>query len=366
MSLASKSTMHVGRLSTRNRWIYLPVRKERWVRCCVASLAALSCALLIDRPNPAFGQALSTPPPNPVTRPLGLSTIGPTSGADDTGGAGVSAALQDPTQEGSIQFEVQTPDENARPVPVRFLASLSPDGPTLERDLSWSVYALSDAGVANDDLVLTSLGGSLEDNLPPGSYVVHVAYGMASLSRPLTIGPNGIEERFTLGAGGISLRGATAADDFLPDDLVTFEVYSSQDDLDNGAEPVAMDVDERTVLVLPSGRYTVLSRYGDVNATVTAELDVESGQLTEAVMFHQAAEITLKLVNEPNGEALPNTSWTIFNAGGDPIREFVGAFPTMVLAAGDYSVVARHEGEVFTRNFSSVTGVDREVELVAE
>ena len=266
----------------------------------------------------------------------------------------------------SSSFDLTPPDPSAGDVPVRFVASLSPTTPLLDRDLAWTVYALDDETIDDDDLVLSSMGGALQGRLAPGSYMVHVAYGMASLSRPLTVGRQGLEEQFTLGAGGMTLRGAIAADDFLPDELVRFEVYREGESPEEGGQPIVADVDERTVLVVPAGRYTVISRYGDVNATVRAQLDVEAGELTEAVMFHQASEITLKLVNEPNGEALPNTAWSVLNAGGDIVREYVGAFPTMVLSAGDYTVIARHEGQVFTREFSSVAGVDREVELVAQ
>ena len=271
-----------------------------------------------------------------------------------------------PAATGASGLALVAPDPQAQPAPVRFAASLSDDGAELDRDLAWSIYSLGDVELNDDDLVLRSQGGTLETQLPPGSYVVHVSYGMASLSRPLNVGPNGLEERFTLGAGGMSLRAAIAAEDYLPADMVSFAVYPEGSDDNSNVEPLIGDVAEGTVLVLPAGRYTVVSRYGDVNALVRAQIDVAVGQLTEAVMFHQASLITLKLVNEPNGEALPGTAWSVLNIGGDIVREYVGAFPTMVLSQGDYTIIARHDGRVFNRNFSVVSGIDREVELVAQ
>ncbi|MEM6384457.1 MAG: hypothetical protein AAF739_17440 [Pseudomonadota bacterium] len=309
-------------------------------------------------------QRLDTPPPSPVPRPeLTQSDIEPDTDVETPEPAtpNVEAVIAP-----GSGFELEPPSDDAAPAPVQFTARLTSETPTLERDLAWTVYTLDDEIVDDDDLLITSIGGSLEASLPPGSYLVHVAYGMASISRPVTVTPNGLFEQFTFGAGGMTFRGAVAAEDYLPDELVSFLVFPEGADIDSGAEPIVSDVDERTVLVVPAGRYTVISRYGDVNAEVRAQIDVDPGQLTEAVMFHQAAEITLKLVNEPNGEALPNTAWSVLNAGGDILREFVGAFPTMVLAAGDYTVIARHDGQVLTRDFSAVTGVNREVELVAQ
>lgn len=316
-------------------------------------------------------------PPNPVARPADVTIntplileegaapllAGPDPASEPTD---LTPAIAAPSAPSDPTFTIVPPDSTANAVPVRFMARLTDDGATLERDLIWTVYSLNDNEVTEDDLALNALGGTLDSALPPGSYVVHVSYGLATLSRPLTIGSQGIVESFTLRAGGISLRGAIAAEDYLPDELVSFQVFADGVDGNEGDTPIIEDVDERTVLVVPAGRYLVVSRYGDENSTVRAQIDVAAGQLTEAVMFHKAAQITLKLVNEPNGEALPGTSWSVLNPGGDVVSEFIGAFPTMVLTEGEYTIIARHDGQVFSRDFAVVAGVDRDEELVAQ
>ena len=50
---------------------------------------------------------------------------------------------------------------------------------------------------------------------------------------------------------------------------------------------------------------------------------------------------------------------------GDIIKESIGAFPRVVLAEGQYRVIAKNEGKTFERAFSVVTGVDGEVEVLA-
>jgi hypothetical protein len=56
----------------------------------------------------------------------------------------------------------------------------------------------------------------------------------------------------------------------------------------------------------------------------------------------------------------------VLTPGGDVIRELVGAFPSLVLAEGEYVVIARHESKVYQSTFQVQTGMDRDVEVVAQ
>ena len=76
---------------------------------------------------------------------------------------------------------------------------------------------------------------------------------------------------------------------------------------------------------------------------VNADIKVISGKRIDVTIRHRCATLTLKLVNKPAGEALANTTFTVLTPGGDVIRELVGAFPSLVLAEGEYVVIARHE-----------------------
>ena len=46
-------------------------------------------------------------------------------------------------------------------------------------------------------------------------------------------------------------------------------------------------------------------------------------------------------------------------------REAIGAFPSVTLAEGEYVLIARHEGKVFTREFKIESGLDRDIEIIA-
>ncbi len=128
---------------------------------------------------------------------------------------------------------------------------------------------------------------------------------------------------------------------------------------------IAQNVMSGDVVLLPAGTYNIVSNYGDGNSVVRSDVNIDAGKLTDIVVTHRAAVITLKLVNNPGGEALANTQWTVLTPGGDVIKESIGAFPRIVLAEGDYHVIARNEGKTYQRDFKVITGVDGEVEVLA-
>jgi hypothetical protein len=55
----------------------------------------------------------------------------------------------------------------------------------------------------------------------------------------------------------------------------------------------------------------------------------------------------------------------VITPGGDVIKESIGAFPRVILAEGDYRVIARNESKVYERTFKVKSGVDGEVEVLA-
>jgi hypothetical protein len=96
---------------------------------------------------------------------------------------------------------------------------------------------------------------------------------------------------------------------------------------------------------------------------VRADIQVEAGKLTEAVMRHTGAEVTLKLVSVEGGEALANTSWTVTTQDGLGVHRSVGAFPSIVLAAGNYTAVAQHQDRIYSRDFTVEAGLARDIEV---
>ncbi len=200
--------------------------------------------------------------------------------------------------------------------------------------------------------------------LEPGPYVVHAAYGYASGTRRISVPPSGnLSDRVTLSAGGLKLAGAIG-DRAIPAAVITFSVFVPLAGNSEG-RLVAENVKAGEILRLPEGTYHVVSTHGDANAIRRADVKVESGRLIEATLHHRAAKATLKLVAAPGGEAFAGTAFTVLTPGGDVIREAIGAFPEIILAEGEYVLIARQGGEVHTHEFRIEAGLDRDIEVIA-
>jgi hypothetical protein len=200
--------------------------------------------------------------------------------------------------------------------------------------------------------------------LEPGDYVVHVAFGLASAVKSVSLRADATREIFDVPAGGIRLEGRVG-DARIPSGQITFDLYpGSQFDVGD-RKPLAEGVLTGEVVVVPEGTYNVVSNYGDSNAQVRSDIRVQVGKLTDAVVNHHAAVMVLKLVTERGGEALANTEWTVLTPGGDVIKEAIGAFPKVILAEGEYRAIARNEGRNYERAFKVTTGIDGEIEVMA-
>lgn len=200
--------------------------------------------------------------------------------------------------------------------------------------------------------------------LAPGNYIVHVAYGFASASKRISVQTGNLNERLTISAGALRLKGAVGESP-IPANRVSFSVYVPEPQNSEGRLVVA-NAKADDMIRLPEGTYHVVSTYGDANAIMRSDLKVESGRVTEATLNHRAATVTLKLVGSAGGEAIAGTAFSVLTPGGDVIREAIGAFPSVTLAEGEYVLIARHEGKVHTKEFRVESGLDRDIEVIAK
>lgn len=243
-------------------------------------------------------------------------------------------------------------------------ARYSKDAASIGGGLHWRVYSDRPDAAGQFRLMKEDRGASPTFVLPPGGYVVHVAAGLATAARRVQVRTETMREVFDLPVGGVRFDGRVG-EAKITAGRISFEVFRGSQ-LDPGERrPVASDIPPGDVVLLPEGAYYVVSNYGDGNAVMRYDVRVEPGKLTDARIIHRAALMTFKLVSEKGGEAIANTAWSVLTPGGDVIKESIGAFPTVVLAEGDYVILARNEGKVFNREFKVETGVDREIELVA-
>lgn len=257
-------------------------------------------------------------------------------------------------------------EEGMPSVPVNLAAHLAEDLPELTRGVAWRVYSARQDGESGHDLVGESDEAQARMALQPGEYIVHVAYGRAQATKRIQVSLASLDEQIVLNAGGLSLGAVVGTEDSpIPAEKVSFAIYDREPE--NGSQNglVVPSLADGEIARLTEGVYHVVSRYGEHNAVISSNVRVEAGKLTEARVYHRAARITLKLVNEEGGEALADTSWAVLDKQGNMVGESLGAFPAFILAEGDYAVVARHGEHIYDRDFSVETGRDREVEVIA-
>lgn len=238
------------------------------------------------------------------------------------------------------------------------------DEPAIEAALHWRVFADQPENNGQFRIIKEEHGPNPTFVLPAGNYIVHVAFGLANAARRVQIGAETVREVFDLPAGGVRFAGHVG-NARIPKGQISFDIYSGSQFDPGEKQAVTSDVAPDQLVLLPEGSYHVVSSYGDGNAVMRYDLRVRPGKLTDARISHRAAAITLKLVGEKGGEALANTAWSVLTPGGDVIKESIGAFPTVVLAEGEYIALARNEGRMFNREFKVETGVDREIEVLA-
>jgi len=238
------------------------------------------------------------------------------------------------------------------------------DLPVIANGLVWRVFADRPDETGTFKLIREERSATPNIVLPPGGYVIHVTLGLVSAVRPVTLKSETDRESFLLPAGGLRIEGRVGTSK-IPQNQISFAIYKgSQFEVGERASLVP-NVAAGDVALLPEGTYYIVSNYGDANSVVRSDIRVQAGKLTDVIISHRAAVITLKLVSDKGGEALANTAWSVITPGGDVIKESIGAFPRVVLSEGEYRAIAKNEGKVFERAFNVVNGVDGEVEVVA-
>jgi hypothetical protein len=285
----------------------------------------------------------------------------------------------------------QTPTSESAQATLSLSAGLNGSGAPLTGGLRWRVFGSQADPDGSHPLIVESGQAQPTLTIPPGDYVVHVAFGLASAAKRVTLGAEVRSERLTVSAGALRIEG-TLADAPIDPSKLSLAIYVPQNRNPLG-KLVYAKAKAGDIVGLPEGSYHIVSTYLDTvgahsavspagspaksavlappaaipsNSIVNADIKVISGKRIDLTIRHRCATLTLKLVNKAGAEALANTTFTVLTPGGDVIRELVGAFPSLVLAEGEYVVIARHESKVYQSPFQVQTGMDRDVEVVAQ
>jgi hypothetical protein len=316
---------------------------------------AASAQLFGERPPPVPPASIPEAPSEPAI------SLAPSSGPAST--PNLPAPL---TQVPAAAVPLTAPPSTAAPAQgvLSLTARYGKDLPVINSGLIWRVYSERPDETGAFKLVRENHDATPSLVLPPGGYVVHVSLGLVSAARPVTLKPDTDRESFVLPAGGLQIEGRVGAS-MIPPNQISFSIYKGSQFEGTERAPLVPNVAGGDVMLLPEGTYYIVSTYGDANSVVRSDIRVQAGKLTDVTISHRAALITLKLVSDKGGEALANTAWSVLTPGGDVIKESIGAFPSVILAEGEYRVIAKNEGKVFERGFEVVNGVDGEIEVLA-
>lgn len=248
------------------------------------------------------------------------------------------------------------------PQPVSLSAKITEDGSVIPEGVVWRIFDTTPDATGELALVAKSDEAVASVQLPPGQYVVHVAYGRAQASDTLTVTEGANEKSFVIGAGALRLNSAVTGDIPIPANLLKFDIFTAGSEASRTT--VAQGLLPNEIVTLNAGTYHIVSYFGTVNAVVRADLRVEPGQLTDATLYQKASQISFKLASEEGGEAIADVEWTVKTADGTTVFTDLGAFPSTVLSEGDYLVLAKQGETVFNREFQVQAGSAKEIEVL--
>lgn len=247
------------------------------------------------------------------------------------------------------------------PQPVTLTARIVDGGSPISDGLVWRIFESRPDANGELALIAKSEAGSAKLELPPGEYMLHVSYGQAQISEPISIAPGENQKDIILSVGALRLNSAVTGDVPISPALLKFDVLTAGTD----STTVAEGLPANELVTLNAGTYQIVSHFGNINAIVRADLRVEPGQLTDATLYHHASEVSFRLVSEEGGEAIADVEWTVKTSDGTTIFTERGAFPSAVLAEGEYLVLAKLGDRVYNRDIQVQSGAPTSIEVLS-
>lgn len=241
-------------------------------------------------------------------------------------------------------------------------ARLTAESEPLDDGIVWRIFGTTKDADGKMPLIASVSSGGARIELPKGSYIVHAAFGRAGATSRITIADEARVESLVLNAGGLRLDASLPDGGSMRLNRLKFDIYEPIGD-NAEARLILPDVPPGKTIRLNAGTYHIVSKYGHINAVTRADLRVEAGKITEATIEQRAAQVNLNLVRSASGFPLADTAWSIINKSGDMVRQDVGAVPSMILSAGEYTVIAKNKDKVYQKDIEVVAGRDRTIRI---
>ena len=256
------------------------------------------------------------------------------------------------------------PDAVPQEQGVRLRAKLTAQMRHIGKPLEWSVYRVGSGDESLWPQVAAVRSPQPTVELDPGRYLVRARYGHVSVSRVVVVGKGKLsDETFVLNAGGLKILSHLVFVDTPEGTATTHFVYTGATDENGMRKLVAKSKKQGQILRLNAGRYRVISRLGNANAVVSADVEVSPGVLTAVEVNHKAGVLNLTIEPGQGASATAGTNAVVFDEEGKLVLRTRGETATAILAPGTYTVSAEQDGTKATGTFEIHIGETKLVNL---
>ena len=215
-----------------------------------------------------------------------------------------------------------------------------------------------DSPTGKKEIVRTA-AARLDMTLPAGSYQVTARRGSAEARERLGVKAGEDTSRsIALAVGRVRLasRFGSQTPAGVP---ITYRIER----LDGPPRPITRGGEAEPILDLSPGRYRFEARIGAQNAIVSREVDVRSGLEQRIDLNASAGGIKLKLSSQSSGLGFGEVFWQIYDERGRAVWRTSQIEPSLVLAAGKYTVSVELRERSFERTVDVRPGESRVFEV---
>src|SRR5205823_917745 len=235
-------------------------------------IAPASAQMFSDHPPPVPPAAVPDVPSGPALN------LAPPSGP--AAGPPLTAPLAQPSPSiATVPPTAVAPPGAASPgqAVLSLTARYGKDLAVINSGLVWRIFPDRPDETGTFKLIREERGATPNIVLPPGNYVVHVAFGLVSAVRAVSLKAETDRESFLLPAGGLRIEGRVGSSK-IPQNQISFAIYKGSQFEGGDRAPLVPSVPAGDVALLAEGTHYIISNYVDANSVVRPDSRVPALQ----------------------------------------------------------------------------------------
>lgn len=232
----------------------------------------------------------------------------------------------------------------------------------LQKNIIWKIFTSQPAAAPK---LLTSITGGREIfKLPAGKYTIVAIYGGAYQTLEVELKAKEVQAKeLVLDAGAAEFSAIFPGQPNYSKADLEFAIFSTEDD--GLKEPYLQKIKPNDTVILKAGSYNLVAYYGNEMATQN-NIQVEADKLITYQIELNNAQITLSLLDPKTNQPLENTKWSIVDESSDIAYEANGKEIKPILAAGEYTILASYNGNIYEKIIKVTTAKDQTITLTAD